>query len=164
MESAFLSTEKTKRDDLPKLLRQIHINLNTTDECIVQKIGNLEHSAIFLKLIKNHMDPQIVQSFDVPVFTINLEDFEIDDWDLTTKKIVSAINGFKTVALIANETMIETNVVKESIQNLLYSGVLMLVPIIQYSSMFTKTSNLIQYYSNQDIQYDSINFVRLDRG
>ena len=140
------------------------MHLNTTDECIVQKIGNLEHSAIFLKLIKNHMDPQIVQSFDVPVFTVNQDDFEIDDWDLTTKKIVSAINGFKTVSLIANETAIETNVVKESIQNLLYSGVLMLVPIIQYSSMFTKTSNLIQYYSNQDIQNESISFVRLDRG
>jgi hypothetical protein len=158
-----LSTEKTKRDDLPKLLRQICLNLNTTDECIIQKIGNLEHSAIFLKLIKNHMDPQIVQSFDVPVFTINQEEFEIDDWDLTTKKIVSAINGFKTVSFIANETSIETNVVKESIQNLLYNGVLMLVPIIQYSSMFTKTSNLIQYYSNQEIQNDSITFIRLDK-
>jgi hypothetical protein len=156
--------EKTKRDDLPKLLKQICLNLNTTDECIIQKIGNLEHSAIFLKLIKNHMDPQIVQSFDVPVFTVNYEEFEIDDWDLTTKKIVSAINGFKTVSFIATETSIETNVVKESIQNLLYNGVLMLVPIIQYSSMFTKTSNLIQYYSNQEIQNDSINFVRLDNG
>ena len=110
------------------------------------------------------MDPQIVQSFDVPVFTVNYEEFEIDDWDLTTKKIVSAINGFKTVSFIANETSIETNVVKESIQNLLYNGVLMLVPIIQYSSMFTKTSNLIQYYSNQEIQNDSINFVRLNNG
>ena len=73
---------------MPKLLRQIQKNLNTTEECIIQKIGNLEHSAIFLKLIKNHMDPQIVQSYDVPVFTINREEFEIDDWDLTTKKIV----------------------------------------------------------------------------
>jgi hypothetical protein len=44
-----------------------------------------------LKLIKNHLDPQKVQNFDVPVFTINREDFEIDDWDLTTKKIVSSI-------------------------------------------------------------------------
>jgi len=110
------------------------------------------------------MDPQFVQSYDVPVFTVNQEEFEIDDWDLTTKKIVSAINGFKTVSFIANETSIETNVVKESIQNLLYNGVLMLVPIIQYSSMFTKTSNLIQYYSSQEIQNDSITFIRLDKG
>ena len=110
------------------------------------------------------MDPQFVQSYDVPVFTVNQEEFEIDDWDLTTKKIVSAINGFKTVSFIANETSIETNVVKESIQNLLYNGVLMLVPIIQYSSMFTKTSNLIQYYSSQEIQNDSITFMRLDKG
>ena len=110
------------------------------------------------------MDPQIVQSFDVPVFIVNRDEFEIDDWDLTTRRIVSIINGFKTVSIIANETSIETNVVKESIQNLLYNGILMLVPIIQYSSMFTKTSNLIQYYSNQEIQNESISFIRLDKG
>jgi hypothetical protein len=163
VESCFLSTEKTKKDDLPKLLRQIQLNLNTTDECIIQKIGNLEHSAIFLKQIKNHMDPQIVQSSDVPVFTINQHEFEIDDWDLTTKRIVQAINGFKTVSLLADETSIDSSIVKESVQNLLYAGVIMLVPIIQYSSMFAKTSNLIQYYSNPEIQSDSISFVRLDK-
>jgi hypothetical protein len=74
---------------------------------------------MFLKLIKNHNDPRVVQSYDVPVFTLDYKDFDIDDWDLTTKKIVSAINGFKTVYLIAVETNIETSVVKESIQNLM---------------------------------------------
>ena len=70
----------------------------------------------------------------MPVFTINREDFEIDDWDLTTKKIVSSIgiislkyifniyfnihnnkwniDGFKTISMIANETIIGINVVK----------------------------------------------------
>ena len=45
---------------LPKLLEQIHSNLNSSGECIIQKIGNLEHSSLFLKLIKNHVDPQVV--------------------------------------------------------------------------------------------------------
>lgn len=73
---------------LPKLLEQIHSNLNSSGECIIQKIGNLEHSSLFLKLIKNHIDPQIVQSFDVPVFTMNQDCFEIDDWDLATQKVI----------------------------------------------------------------------------
>ena len=72
---------------LPKLLEQIHSNLNSSGECIIQKIGNLEHSSLFLKLIKNHTDPQVVQSFEVPVFTMNLDCFEIDDWDLATQKV-----------------------------------------------------------------------------
>lgn len=74
---------------------------------------------MFLKIIRNHIDPQQVQSFDVPVFLVNPCDFEIDDWDLTTQKIVSSINGFKTVSIIANETNIEQNVVKEAVQNLM---------------------------------------------
>jgi hypothetical protein len=72
---------------LPYILEQILVKLNTTGECIIQKIANLEHSAMFLKLIKNHTDPKPVQSFDVPVFIVDRETFEIDDWDLTTKKV-----------------------------------------------------------------------------
>jgi hypothetical protein len=86
VECAFLSTERMKAY-LPKLLEQICYNLNMYGECVIQKIGALEHSAIYLKLIKNHNDPQIVQSFDVPVFVVNQADFEIDDWDLTSQKV-----------------------------------------------------------------------------
>ena len=39
VETFFLSNEKTKKEDLPKILKQIQINLNTTGECIIQKIG-----------------------------------------------------------------------------------------------------------------------------
>ncbi len=72
---------------LPKLLEQIHSNLNSSGECIIQKIGNLEHSSLFLKLIKNHQDPPLVHSFEVPVLTINRESIEIDDGDLATQKV-----------------------------------------------------------------------------
>ena len=126
--------------DLPKLLEKIHSNLNSSGECIILKIANLEHSSLFLKLIKNHIDPQLVQSFEVPMFTVNHDSIEIDDWDLATQKvsahmrrhifvliyfilnlckIIFCINGFKTVSMIANETDIEISVVKEAIQNLL---------------------------------------------
>jgi hypothetical protein len=33
------------------------------------------------------MDPQIVQSFDVPVFIVHKENFQIEDWDLTTQRV-----------------------------------------------------------------------------
>lgn len=163
VESGFLSNEKMKMQDLPKILNQVRENLNNNGECIIQKIANLEHSAIFLKLIKNHIDPQIVQSFDVPVFVIHNDSFQIEDWDLTTQKILQSINGFKTVSMIANETNIANDVVKDSIKNLLYENILMLVPVIQYSSMFVKTYNLTKFYSDHQVQMDSIFFVQLDK-
>jgi hypothetical protein len=162
-ECGFLSNEKMKAH-IPKLLEQIHSNLNLNGECIIQKIGNLDHSSLFLKLIKNHIDPKIVQSFEVPVFTMDKSCFEIDDWDLATQKIVSTINGFKTISIIANETNIEITVCKEAIQNLLYAGVIMMVPVIQYSSMFVLTPNIIQYYADPEIHKDSIKFIQFDIG
>ena len=61
--------------------------------------------------------------------------------------------------MIANDTKIEIDVVKEAIQNLLYADVLILVPIIQNSSMFVVNSNIVHYYSNQNMQAESIQFV-----
>ena len=89
VESAFLSNEKLKKEVLPKILLQIITDLNDYGECIIEKVGNLEHSSIFLKLIKNHLDPKSVESYDVPVFSISFEDLEIDDWDLTTKRVIN---------------------------------------------------------------------------
>lgn len=77
------------KQHLPKIMEQVQDNLNETGECIIQRIANLEHSAIYLKLIKNHMDPRVVQSCDVPVFVRNKSEFEIDDWDLTTQRVCS---------------------------------------------------------------------------
>lgn len=87
VESALLSNEKLKKEVLPKILLQIITDLNEYGECIIEKVGNLEHSSIFLKLIKNHSDPKSIESYDVPVFSISYEDLEIDDWDLTTKRV-----------------------------------------------------------------------------
>jgi hypothetical protein len=69
------------------LLEQIRTNLNQDGECVIQKLGNLEHSTLFLKLIQKHIDPQNVQSFDVPVFITNIGNFHVDEWDLTTNKV-----------------------------------------------------------------------------
>ena len=40
----------------------------------------------------------------------------------------------------------------------------MLVPIIQYSSMFVLTPKIIDYYKNSDMHTESIQFVQHDKG
>jgi hypothetical protein len=63
IECEFLSSKK--KEYLPDLLEQIRNDLNTKGECVIQRIGNIEHSSVFLKLIKKHFDPQEVQSNSV---------------------------------------------------------------------------------------------------
>ena len=74
---------------MPDLLEQMRINLNQDGECVIHKIANLEHSSLFLKIIQKHIDPQNVQSFDVPVFITNINNFQVDEWDLTTNKVLN---------------------------------------------------------------------------
>jgi hypothetical protein len=73
-------------------MEEIRNDLNLSGECVIKRIGHLEHSAMFLKLIENHVDPQNVQSYEVPVFVCN--DFKIDDWDLTTQKVYSNLKKY----------------------------------------------------------------------
>jgi hypothetical protein len=88
IECEFLSNSATK-PHLPDLLQQILVNLNTNGECVIEKIGTLQHSSLFLKLIEKHIDPHDVQSLDVPVFIIDLSNFQFDEWDLATHKVSS---------------------------------------------------------------------------
>ncbi len=45
-----------------------------------------------------------------------------------------------------------------------YANVIMLVPVIQFSSMFVLTSEIIKYYADQSLQTLSISFIQLDKG
>lgn len=45
-----------------------------------------------------------------------------------------------------------------------YAGILALVPIIQYSSMFMKTSKLAKFYADQIVQAESSRFCHFDKG
>lgn len=46
-----------------------------------------ESNTIHLKVIEQRPDPQIVQEYDVPVFTQNKDDFFNSQWDLTTQQV-----------------------------------------------------------------------------
>lgn len=87
--------------------------------------------------------------------------------------------------MIAKETNIAIDIVKRSIQNLLwvskdvhsnltinrndpsrssYADVIMLIPVIQFSSMFVKTPKIAEFYSNHELHAECIKFVMLDPG
>jgi hypothetical protein len=45
-----------------------------------------------------------------------------------------------------------------------YAGVVMLVPLIQYSSTFVKTAKFAKFYADPEMHKDAIKFVILDKG
>lgn len=67
---------------------------------------------------------------------------KIDDWDLTTQKILPYINGISHVALIATKANVHKALVKSCIQNLVYYGVVGLLPLLKYSNIYNCTHNL----------------------
>jgi hypothetical protein len=45
-----------------------------------------------------------------------------------------------------------------------YAGVVMLVPLIQFSSTFVKTSKIAELYASQAAHQELIRFVQLEKG
>lgn len=74
----------------------------------------------------------------------------IDDWDLTTQQILPHINGVSHVSLIAVKANVHKALVKSCIQNLVYYGVLGLLPLLKYSNIYNCTHNL-QKLSKQPV-------------
>jgi len=56
-----------------------------------------DSNTIHLKLIEQRKDPQVVQEYDVPVFTKNKDHFIKSQWDLTTQQVYKKSSPLFTV-------------------------------------------------------------------
>ncbi|XP_063545935.1 GATOR complex protein NPRL2-like [Cydia strobilella] len=91
---------------------------------------------------------------DVPV------DVDInDDWDLTTRQILPHITGYNHVSKIAADTNVEKTLVKSCIQNLVYYGVVTLIPVIKFTNMYRATPNLSRLFSDKELQKSCLAFI-----
>ncbi|KAL0852438.1 hypothetical protein ABMA28_000618 [Loxostege sticticalis] len=90
------------------------------------------------------------------------EPFEVDlnaDWDLTTRQLLPYINGYNHVSKIAADTNVEKTLVKSCIQNLVYYGVVTLIPVLKFSNMYRATPKLSRMFVDQELQKSCINFI-----
>ncbi|CAG4984419.1 unnamed protein product [Parnassius apollo] len=90
------------------------------------------------------------------------EPFEVDmdaDWDLTTRQLLPYINGYNHVSKIAADTNVEKTLVKSCIQNLVYYGVVTLIPLLKFSNMYRSTPNLSRLFSDHELQKSCIAFI-----
>lgn len=90
------------------------------------------------------------------------EPFEVDmeaDWDLTTRQLLPHIDGYNHVSKISADTNVEKTLVKSCIQNLVYYGVVTLVPVLKFSNMYRATPNLSRLFSDHELQKSCLAFI-----
>jgi len=154
LESSLLSrdpeenTETTNK--IENMLKQVHDDLNSSGRSVIVCGEN----SLQLNVINVGSDPPPVFDYQVPILVTNNGVFEPDQWDLTTTQVLPYIDGFSHVARIAALADVETNLVRSCIQNLAYHRVVGLVPIFQYSGVYTVTPELEQVRNNPKMQND----------
>lgn len=85
----------------------------------------------------------------VPVFIKELPE---QQWDLTTQQVTPYIDGFNHVARIAALSDVENNLVKACVQNLVYYGVVALMPLFQYGNVYCTTPKLKMLAQDVELQ------------
>lgn len=106
-------------------------------------------TATHLKVVNVRKDPAPVLDYQVPVFIKALPD---QQWDLTTQQVAPYINGFNHIVRIASLSDVENNLVKACVQNLIYYGVVALVPIFQYGNVYCTTPKLNKLALDGELQ------------
>ncbi|KAG1701207.1 GATOR complex protein NPRL2 [Nymphon striatum] len=155
LESGFLSNEESKKR-LPNIMDQILNNLNSYGVCTVPIDDS---NTIHLKVIKTLKDPVEVEDFHVPVLLISKSTLVNTNPDLTTLQVLPHIDGFKQIGRIAAEAEVEISLVKACIQNLTYYGATCIIPIFQYSNMYTVLSELQRLAQDSEMQTDCVRYV-----
>ncbi|XP_014670048.1 PREDICTED: nitrogen permease regulator 2-like protein isoform X2 [Priapulus caudatus] len=154
-ESGFLSNEESKQT-LPRIMAQILTDLNEQGSCAVE-VNQV--TTIYLKTLLVINNPGEVHMYDVPIFTVQCDSFHSHQWDLTTQQILPYIDGMRHVARISVESDVAISLVKSCLQNMLYYGIIKLLPIFQYSNVYTVTSKINRLAQDRDLQNECNKYV-----
>ncbi|KAL4707232.1 hypothetical protein ACJJTC_008219, partial [Scirpophaga incertulas] len=156
LESEWLSKQSTSGDAkaLIALMRQVMVDINSRRMCTLTVGTTTTH----LTVVRVNSDPTPVKDHQVPVFLYSRQSFVADQWDLTTNQILPYIDGFNHVAKIAALTDVEVSLVRACVQNLVYYGVVTLVPIFQYCAVYSATPKLRQLTRCPGLQRQCVEF------
>lgn len=110
-------------------------------------------SVLHLKVVGVLPDPPHVLDHHVPILISERCVWSRGDhWDLTTQQVLPYIDGYSHIAKIAAAADVESNLVKACVESLLYYNQVQLLPIFQYSNIYTVTSGIRKLYTDQDFQ------------
>ncbi|XP_077522286.1 nitrogen permease regulator-like 2 isoform X2 [Amblyomma americanum] len=148
--------DESKKCHLPEIMSKILHDLNIKRNC---SIPINESTTIYLKVTTVHEAPRIVSDHDVPIFTASRPACTPSQWDLTTQQILPYIDGFRHVAKIAIEADVEVSLVKECIRNMLYYGIVQLIPLFLYSAVYATTPEIRILATDSVVQKECISYV-----
>jgi len=138
-ESEILSTEVEEGSStsliIQSILAKVYDDINTQGKTVVIH----EKNSLHLSVIALGSQPSQVEECEAPMLVKHIGQFQRDQFDLTTTKILPHINGFNPVSKIGALADVEVNSVRACIQNLLYHKVVAVVPVFQYSNIYTVT-------------------------
>lgn len=163
LECNFLSQQELNpsySSRLRNMLKQVLHDLNSNKICTVSEGTMTTH----LKVVRVCSDPAPVLDHQVPVFLETADMFYSEQWDLTTQQVLPYIDGLNHVAKIAAEADVENNLVKSCLQNLVYYGVVSMVPIFQYSNAYATTPKLRRLAVDKRLQEECVKTVAVSAG
>lgn len=123
---------------LENILRKVHDDLNSRGRTVIE----CDENSLQLKVLTLATDPPPVFDYQVPILISDTQMFQQEQWDLTTTQIIPFIDGFNHVSRISALSDVESALVRASVQNLVYHRVVGLVPMFQYSGVYTVTPDL----------------------
>lgn len=154
-ECEFLSNPQ-ERDKIPGILDQIRVKLNEFKVCTLEMTPSI---TINLKVVNVHPDPEEVHDEQVPLLLITKNLLKPSRWDLTTQQIIPYIDGYRHISRIATEADVEVSLVKACIQNMIYYGIVKLIPIFQYSNSYLPTQKLVNLHENDLLKQECIEYI-----
>nr|XP_002738243.1 PREDICTED: nitrogen permease regulator 2-like protein-like [Saccoglossus kowalevskii] len=155
LENGFISNEDSK-SALPDILSKLLVQMNTYGKCSIQVN---ESNTIHLKTVSTAIDPPAVLGHHVPMFLVDKHSFNISQWDLTTQQLLPYIDGFNHVQLIAAEADVDLHLARMCMQNLLYLGIITLVPIFQFSNVYIPTPDINKLMNDTTLKHQCIRYV-----
>jgi len=155
MENDFLSNDN-RRQRLPHILQQILTELNSRGQC---SIPINESNTLHLRVVKILPPPPKVEDYHVPIFLLKTSSFISSQWDLTTQQILPYVDGLRHIARIAAETDVEIGLVKQCVENMVYHGVVTIVPLFQYSNVYRVTPEIQKLAESKQLQEECIKYV-----
>ncbi|TPX34678.1 hypothetical protein SmJEL517_g02766 [Synchytrium microbalum] len=194
VESEFLSNPDTKQM-LPNIMEHIMEGLNSYFECRIpiglqNEEDMISANTIDLKLFPRYPEPPVIHDYEVPVLIIDLvkimeyEKSRDTYWDLTLQKVIPRIDGVSHVRRIADLADVAIDLVRLSVQHLLYVslsglavlrvtradamgdfdryyGCVKMVDIFQFSNIYAVTGDVNMMLAKWSFQQDCLNFVTL---
>ncbi|KAJ2867237.1 Nitrogen permease regulator 2 [Coemansia aciculifera] len=178
--SGLLSDEDGERP-LMSMMRQLVTKLNDHGECQIELdlkglSQSLASTGISIKLFPYYGSPQDIESYHVPVRTIDFEMAKLksvqtvsqadipDDimWDLVLDRVMQHMDSVNHVRRIALLTRIREETVVLALRHLDYYGCIVLADIFQFGNIYEAQYQVMDLYRHAWLQRECYSYVTRD--